>query len=165
MRAAFISMMLLGGAVIAGSFGCSKPDLGVPPQVCSTQAVNAGESELMEPGGTCIDCHTSYEGPAFTIAGTVMSALHDDTNCAGVASITVAITGADGMRVELVSNSNGNFKLDRWPGTKLFPYTAEVIRDGVVGKMLMPRQQGESDCNTCHTASGANAAPGRIVPP
>jgi len=150
---------------IVGALGCSSPNLGVPPQVCSTQAVNAGESELMEPGGACIDCHTSYEGPGFTIAGTVMSAPHDDTNCAGVANVTVAITGADGMRVELVSNSNGNFKLDRWPGTKLFPYTAEVSRDGVVGKMLTPREQGQSDCNACHTATGTNAAPGRIVAP
>jgi hypothetical protein len=156
---------LAAGLVLVGSFGCSEPELGVPPQVCSTQAVNAGESELMEPGGTCIHCHASYDGPSFTLAGTVMSELHDDTNCAGVADVTVAITGADGMRVELASNANGNFKLDHWPGTKLFPYTAEVSRGGVVSKMLTARQQGENDCNTCHTATGANAAPGRIVAP
>ena len=153
------------GAIIAGALGCSKPDLGVPPQVCSTEAVNAGESELMEPGGTCIQCHSSYEGPSFAIAGTVMNALHDDTNCAGVANVTVAITGADGMRVELVTNGNGNFKLDHWPGTNLFPYTAEVSRNGVAGKMLTQRQQGENDCNSCHTPAGFSAAPGRIVAP
>ena len=119
----------------------------------------------MEPGGTCIGCHASYDGPSFALAGTVMQASHDDTNCAGVASVTVAITGADGMRVELVSNDSGNFKLDRWPGTNLFPYTAEVSRNGVVGKMLTPRQQGQGDCNACHTALGANSAPGRIVAP
>jgi hypothetical protein len=151
--------------VIVGSLACSRPDLGVPPQVCSTQAVNAGTSELMEPGGTCVNCHASYEGPSFSLAGTVMSALHDDTNCAGVADVTVAITGADGMRVELVSNANGNFKLDHWPGTNLFPYTAEVSRGGAVSKMLTSRQEGQGDCNACHTATGANAAPGRIVAP
>jgi hypothetical protein len=151
-------------AMIAG-LGCSEPTLGVAPQVCSTEAVNAGESELMEPGGTCISCHASYDGPSFAIAGTVMNALHDDTNCAGVVNVTVAITGADGMRVELTSNANGNFKLDRWPGTTLFPYTAEVSRNGTSSKMLMPRQSGENDCNACHAATGLNAAPGRIVPP
>lgn len=150
---------------MTGVLGCSEPNLGVPPQVCSSQAVNAGESELMEPGGTCINCHASYDGPSFALAGTVMSAPHDDTNCAGVADVTVAITGADGMRVELVSNANGNFKLDHWPGTNLYPYTAEVSRGGVVGKMLTPRQHGENDCNACHTATGVNAAPGRIVAP
>ena len=61
-------------------------------------------------------------------------ALHDDTNCAGVGDVTVAITGADGMRVELVTNGNGNFRLDHWPGTNLFPYNAEVSRNGVVGR-------------------------------
>lgn len=155
MAAAFVSLAL----------GCSEPTLGVPPQVCSTQAVSAGESELMEPGGTCIHCHSSYEGPSFTLAGTVMNASHDDTNCGGVADVTVAITGADGMRVELTSNANGNFKLDHWPGTKLFPYTAEISRGGVTSKMLTPRQSDETDCNSCHTAAGANAAPGRIVAP
>jgi hypothetical protein len=159
------SPLLVMTVAIAGSFGCSQPDLGVPPQVCSTEAVNAGESELMEPGGTCIGCHASADGPTFAIAGTVMSALHDDTNCSGVANVTVAITGADGMRVEIASNANGNFFLERWPGTKLFPYMAEVSRGGVAGKMLTPRQQGEGDCNSCHSATGASAAPGRIVAP
>ena len=77
----------------------------------------------------------------------------------------MAITGADGMRVELLSNANGNFSLDRWPGTNLFPYTAEVIRDGVTSKMLAPRQAGENDCNSCHGPVGLNAAPGRIIAP
>ena len=160
-----MSRAIAAGATIVGMLGCSGPDLGVPPQVCSTQAVNTGKSELMEPGGTCIGCHESNDGPSFALAGTVMTALHDDTNCAGVGGVTVAITGADGMRVELVSNTNGNFTLARWPGTNLFPYTAEVSRDGVVGKMLTPRQQGQGDCNACHTATGASAAPGRILAP
>jgi hypothetical protein len=155
----------LAAAMVVGALGCSKPDLGLPPQVCSTQAVNAGESELMEPGGACINCHSTYEGPSFVIAGTVMNAQHDDTNCAGVADVTVAITGADGIRAELVTNANGNFQLERWPGTNLFPYTAQVTRGGVVSKMLTARTPGENDCNSCHGAVGLNAAPGRIVAP
>jgi hypothetical protein len=94
-----------------------------------------------------------------------MGALHDDTNCAGVADVTVAVTGADGMRVELLSNANGNFSLARWPGTNLYPYTAEVTRDGVTTKMLAQRQAGENDCNACHGSVGASAAPGRIIAP
>ena len=153
------------GAIVAGTLGCSGPTLGVPPQACSTQAVNVGQSELMEPGGSCIQCHSTYEGPSFAIAGTVMHALHDDTNCAGVPDVTVAITGADGTRVELVSNANGNFTLDRWPGTNLFPYTAEVSRNGVSSKMQTQRQAGQGDCNGCHATAGLDAAPGRIVAP
>lgn len=165
MRLASLSPAVAIGAFFAGALGCGRPDLGVPPQVCSTQAVNAGTSDLMEPGGTCIHCHGSFEGPSYVIAGSVMNALHDDTNCAGIANVTVAITGADGMRVELQSNTNGNFMLGRWPGTNLFPYNAEVTRSGVTSKMLTSRQVGEGDCNSCHTAAGLSAAPGRIVPP
>lgn len=101
--------------------------------------------------------------PKDVLAGSVMNALHDDTNCAGVSGVTVAITGADGTRVELVSNANGNFSLERWPGTNLYPYTAEIIRDGVTSKMMTPRQAGENDCNSCHGAIGLNAALGRII--
>jgi hypothetical protein len=39
------------------------------------------------------------------------------------------------------------------------------MRAGVSSKMLTPRQQGENDCNACHTAAGLNPAPGRIVMP
>ena len=75
----------------------------------------------------------------------------------------MAITGADGTRVELVSNANGNFSLERWPGTNLYPYAAEIIRDGVTSKMMTQRQAGENDCNSCHGAIGLNAALGRII--
>ncbi len=152
--------------MMAGMLGCGPdPTLGVPPAVCSTHAVTAGESAEMEPGGTCISCHATYSGPPFALAGSVMNARDDDTNCAGVPTVTVAITGGDGMRVEMVSNANGNFWLDRWPGTNLYPYTAEVIRDGVASKMIEPRQAGENDCNSCHFSLGLNGAPGRITAP
>ena len=166
MRIAQRAFVLAASAALAAVSGCGpEPTLGVPPAVCSTHAVNAGESEEMEPGGTCINCHATYDGPSFALAGSVMNALHDDTNCAGVAGVTVAITGGDGMRVEMVSNASGNFRLDRWPGTNLYPYTAEVIRDGVTSKMMAPRQPGENDCNSCHFSVGINDAPGRIIVP
>jgi hypothetical protein len=166
MRIAPLARTLAASAMMAGMLGCGPdPTLGTPPTVCSTHAVNAGKSTEMEPGGTCISCHATYDGPSFVLAGSVMNALNDDTNCAGVPSVTVAITGADSTRVELVSNTNGNFSLERWPGTNLFPYTAEVIRDGVTSKMIAPRQAGENDCNSCHWSVGLNAAPGRIIPP
>jgi len=36
-----------------------------------------------------------------------MAALNDDTNCSGVAGVTVRITGADGNKIELLSNGTG----------------------------------------------------------
>lgn len=41
------------------------------------------------------------------------------------------------------------------------PYTARVVVNGVVtSQMLTPQTNG--DCNSCHTALGAQGAPGRI---
>jgi hypothetical protein len=165
----FISTILCAAALVLGA-GCGEAEssgVGISPQVCSTSsAVSAGESAMMEPGGDCIGCHSGGEGPAFTVAGTVMAALHDDTNCSGVAGVTVRLTGADGNAIELTTNATGNFSyLHTGAGGLAFPYQAEVSRNGTTIAMLTPRTAAETSCNACHTASGANGAPGRIVAP
>jgi mono/diheme cytochrome c family protein len=157
------------GAAVAGALaafvGCeAEPDLGKPPTVCSTKAVNAGESPEMEPGGDCIGCHASAgEGPSFLVAGTVMAALHDDTNCGGVAGVTVRLTGADGQKLELTTNSTGNFFVEKGKATLALPFNAEVEVGGKVQKMLTA--QSNTNCMACHTAEGSMLAIGRIVPP
>jgi hypothetical protein len=142
--------------------GCG-PDLGVPPQVCSTMAVNAGKSPEMEPGGDCIGCHESHGGPSFLVAGTVMAALHDDQNCSGVADMTVRLTGADGRQMDLITNATGNFYTLSNQGALALPFHAEVIRGSK--SVAMMTAQTETNCMSCHTAAGANLAPGRILPP
>ena len=159
----FPVLAVLGAVAFATA--CGGPDLGTPPAVCSTHAVDEGESALMEPGGNCIQCHSDYDGPHFTFAGTVMSASHDDTNCAGVSDVIVRIKGADGKTIELTTNGNGNFYSDASIGSIAFPYTAEVSRGGKTTSMLTSRTQAETNCASCHTAAGANGAPGRIVAP
>jgi hypothetical protein len=158
-----VRRLVVGAALVAALAGCQRPDLGVPPAVCSTTAVNAGESEQMEPGGDCIGCHSSGEGPSFVAAGTVMSALHDDTNCAGVEGVTVRLTGADGRALEMVTNRSGNFFWRGRASDLVLPFKAEVERGGK--KVAMLAEQTQTSCPTCHTAAGANMAPGRILPP
>jgi hypothetical protein len=145
--------------------GCSdsQGQLGVPPKVCSTHAVNNGASELMEPGGDCIGCHGSGEGPQYAFAGTVMAASHDDTNCAGVEGAIVRITGADGNQFDLATNQAGNFFTPS--SNVVFPYKAAVIRGNSSVPMRTARTAAETNCAACHTALGANGAPGRIVAP
>ena len=156
-------MMSVTALVFTGCEG--SEGLGTPPGVCSTHAVSGEPSAMMEPGGNCIGCHGSGEGPRYTFAGTVMAAAHDDTNCAGVGAVTVAITGSDGVRHELTTNANGNFFAE-WPGSAVaFPYRAEVTRNGVTIPMVTARSAAETNCASCHTAIGANGAPGRIVAP
>jgi hypothetical protein len=149
--------------VLAGALSACEAPLGVPPAVCSTTAVNAGRSAEMEPGGDCIGCHSSGDGPSFLVAGSVMNALHDDTNCNGVAGVTVRLTGADGKQMELVTNGTGNFFSQAKASALVLPFKAEVVRGGKTAAMLTA--QTSTDCGSCHTAAGANMAPGRIVPP
>lgn len=157
--------VLVCALTVTASPACRDDGIGIPPKVCSTTAVAAHESPLMEPGGDCIGCHSADDGPRFAVAGTVMNALHDDTNCAGVGGVTVRLKGADGQTIEMLTNENGNFYMDRLASALVFPYTAEVSRGGVTVPMLTPRSATETDCASCHTAAGANAAPGRIVAP
>jgi hypothetical protein len=154
---------LLVAAVLSAGLGACEAPLGVPPAVCSTMAVNAGRSAEMEPGGDCIGCHSSGDGPSFQVAGTVMNALHDDTNCNGVAGVTVRLTGNDGKQLELVTNATGNFFSQMKASALVLPFKAEVVRGGKTAAMLT--SQTNTDCDSCHTAAGANLAPGRIIPP
>jgi len=137
-----------------------------PPEVCSTsKAWTSGdrESPEMHPGDDCIGCHSSGEGPRFLIAGTVMNDLKDDTNCYGVEGVTVQITDANGKVNELTTNAAGNFYLESRGGSLATPFTAKVLRGGK--EKAMTAAQSNGACATCHTAGGANGAPGRILPP
>jgi mono/diheme cytochrome c family protein len=153
-----VAMGILG----LGSMACG-PELGTPPAMCSTTAVNAGRSPEMEPGGDCIGCHASNDGPGFLLAGTVMASLHDDTNCNGVANVTVKITGADGKQLTLTTNRTGNFYSEARASALVLPFKAEVIRGGKTNAMVTA--QTVTDCGSCHTAEGSNLAPGRILAP
>ncbi len=119
------------------------------------------ESPNMNPGQACIACHASGEGPEFTIAGTVMGDFADPDNCYGVEGMTVRITDADGVVTELLSNAAGNFYTT---DDIAMPYTAEVEgTDGTISPMS--GEQTSGDCASCHTAEGAEGAPGRVVEP
>jgi hypothetical protein len=126
-------------------------------------------SELMHPGRGCISCHAMgaglfmlEHGPAFSVAGTLFPSAHEPDECNGAAGsgAMVVIKGADGKMLTLTPNAVGNFfSLDR----VAMPFTAEVHYQGRVRAMSTPQSSG--DCNTCHTESGANGAPGRIMLP
>ncbi len=133
-----------------------------PVDPCSTgETSNADEGERMAPGGDCNGCHgREGEGPIYTIAGTVMGALDDAERCAGPAGVTVEITDANGQVIELTTNSVGNFT---YRGELATPYTARVLRDGVINAMATPQIEGS--CGSCHTETGASSAPGRITAP
>jgi hypothetical protein len=147
-----------GGAADAGA------DVFALPSTCtSNQMWTRGDlgDEAMHPGRACISCHTTNNGPAFGVGGTVFPTGHEPDDCDGVSTgVTVIITDATGKSTTLVPNSAGNF-YSRSTFTK--PIHAKVVRNGV--ERVMNDSQENGDCNFCHTQAGANGAPGRIVEP
>jgi len=150
---------------------CGSPDGGANPYdtpvVCTSgQMWNPGPrvegSANMNPGQACIACHSSGEGPLFAVAGTVYPSAHEPDDCNGApgGNVTVVIQPAQGAAITLTPNAVGNFS---YAGALSLPYTAKVISGGRERAMATPQTSG--DCNSCHTESGANQAPGRIMLP
>ena len=126
-------------------------------------AASIDGSPSMNPGMACIQCHASDEGPRFSIAGTVYPTIAEPDLCNGAPSSSgahVVITGADGRVLTLGLNGAGNF-YSEMQVTR--PYHAKVVT--AAGERAMTAEQTSGDCNSCHTPSGANNAPGRIMLP
>jgi hypothetical protein len=155
--------------------GSCGGDAGAPPAdplnaspTCTSKVTwNRGTtgSSSMEPGQACISCHAkSGEAPTFVIAGTLYPTGHEPDNCNGVNGTTgakVVVTGNNGTSVTLTPNSAGNF----YSSTTLPPpYKAKVVSSAGVER-VMSSTASTGDCNSCHTQSGANNAPGRITLP
>lgn len=120
-------------------------------------------SGLMNPGQTCQGCHQVMGGPAFTVAGTVFPSLGDPNNCNGTnanGTLTVIITDAQNRQTRIPVNAAGNF----YTRARIrAPFRARVT-DGTKTR-AMGGAVTAGDCNRCHTANGANGAPGRILAP
>lgn len=145
------------GAVAMASAGCS----GGGPANCSTDSVSqVEEGRDMAPGDNCITCHQNTEAPVYFIAGTVMGAYKDDNECNGISGATVRITDANGVVTDLPTTRAGNFYTRHSVAT---PYTAKVLKNGK--ERAMAAAQTDGNCANCHTAEGANGAPGRILSP
>jgi mono/diheme cytochrome c family protein len=112
----------------------------------------------MRPGNDCKSCHS------FTIAGTVYPTAHEPNNCDGTAAggLKVVITGADGTTMTLTpSATSGNFYSSTQVKT---PFTAKVTSSAGASRAMVASQTA-GNCNSCHTPTGANSAPGRIMAP
>lgn len=159
-----------GGASGSGGGGSaggppSMDPLFAMPTCTSMTAWSRGNqgSASMNPGMACISCHSSGEGPRFTVAGTVYPTGHEPDRCnslVGTAGARIVIIGADGKMLTLTPNAAGNFSSNAALKT---PYQAKVTYQG--RERLMVSMQTSGDCNSCHTQTGSNLAPGRITVP
>jgi hypothetical protein len=124
---------------------------------------NNTASDLMHPGTACNACHQQLGGPNMRISGTVYPTLKEADDCYGSApppALEVVVLDKNGVERRMPVNSAGNFL------TTLLvtaPYVAKVTDGTKTRTMLGTVTSG--DCNSCHTRSGKNGAPGRILAP
>jgi len=165
---------VIAGCLIAGMFGAgcqidSRYEV-VPSSVCASREVwtwTDKDSPLMNPGRSCIGCHTEtndpVHAPIFTVAGTVMLAADEADDCRGAPAMTVILTDADGTEWPMPANSAGNFWIA--PDSLVaMPYTVRVV-DRAGNERVKQNPVSDGDCASCHTQDTANGAPGRILPP
>jgi len=127
---------------------------------------DANQTEaLRNLGDDCLSCHKPGGKAAkalFTLGGTAYRTAGDDPS-PGLAGVRLALTGADGRRLELATNDRGNF----WSKEKVaFPVAVEVWREGVDARRSVaagPCSAGT--CNECHARPPRGGAPGRIYAP
>jgi mono/diheme cytochrome c family protein len=149
---------------------------GYPQGTCgTTQSVctsglrgTSNESGNMLPGQACIACHQSRggEAPIYDFMGTVYPTLHEPDDCVGASSssyagVQVTVIDAHGNEYSMSPNGAGNFMGSA--GSFTMPFTAKVTYQGREIDMITPQTNG--DCNSCHTETGSNGAPGRITLP
>jgi hypothetical protein len=79
----------------------------------------------------------------------------------GMPEVAIVITDRTGRTLPAIPvNSVGNFKYEV---ELLLPLNVKVVAHGKESKMMMQAPRG--DCNSCHTQTGAENAPGRILAP
>lgn len=151
--------VLAASAALAGCYDVSY----VSADVCSTGLKWTGGdsgSPAMNPGLACIDCHANNDGPQFTFAGTAFAKRAEGDTCFGEPEAKIIVTGADNKSIELGTNEAGNFYTSLQVA---LPYRAMIVVGDKQEVMATPQTSG--DCNSCHTETGANGAPGRISLP
>lgn len=160
------------GEVEPGAEGGAAPASALPgangPVVCTSGQTwaNGDKGPTMQPGRACITCHESNgDNDIVQIGGTVYPTLRELDGCYGIAGgASVVITDASGKIYTLPVGPTGNFSLDAKDTARIaMPFRAKVVRNGVERHMGTPQSTG--DCNSCHTETGRNGAPGRILVP
>ena len=132
-----------------------------PPVCTSGKFWTSGTNGSMRPGEACQACHQKQGGPIFSIAGTVYPTAHEPKDCNGSpGNMSVVVTDKNNKVVTIPVNGVGNF----YSGASIAaPFTVKVQSSQKTRAMSGSLTSG--DCNSCHTQTGANNAPGRIMAP
>ncbi len=154
-----------GGTGATGGGGGSGPVMTTCASNLTWQVTHASPG-FIAPPPLSPKLHTmKHKGPLEGFMGTVYPALHEAPLCmvstvpSGVTVEILDMAGTVRRTFTISAFSDGNFH----GGTvgSPSPYRARVKLNGVV-KSEMLTAQTNGDCNSCHTAQGAQGAPGRI---
>jgi mono/diheme cytochrome c family protein len=166
-----------GYAVPPGTATCAPPTGATDPfatdPVCTNGMYNTQQANVsMFPGEACVSCHVDKGGPKLAFAGTVYPTAHEPNDCKGVLITGAQINVTDSTQKTFTTDvqGNGSFYMYASPqkGGILFtpPYTVKLTYQGrerdMTGLVTPPT---DGDCNSCHTETGMNGAPGRILLP
>lgn len=121
----------------------------------------SGTGLSMRPGEACQACHQKQGGPVYSVGGTVYPTAHEPKDCYGVGPMSVVVTDKNNKVVTVsVSSNSGNFGTTT---TLAAPFFVKVVNGAKERAMIGSLTNG--DCNSCHTETGANNAPGRVMAP
>jgi len=123
-----------------------------------SESSSSGSTSIHNQGKACLSCHSSG-GESFASGGTVY------TNSSSVANgYTIRLVKSDGSLASyLEGRGTGNSHLITFSGST---FTAKVIdpTGNIVNSSgTNTHDSSRLDCNRCHTATGTNGAPGRIL--
>lgn len=168
-----------GGSVVGPGSGYGAAPSGT---TCASGMVWQGgtsESPQMNPGYACRSCHLGQNfngqnpsgkresGRAYFFMGTAYSDYHEANLCAAASppadAVVEILDTNDAVQLTLPINAVGNFYSNNTQAGVPVPYKARVKANGKT--LAMGSSQTVGDCNTCHTDTGLNGAPGRIVWP
>jgi len=174
---------VMAAAAVLAACGGTSPGNGFVTApagtTCASGLVYQGnaESPEMNPGMACKSCHagenfqnqnpgglSSPENVRFFM-GTAYASYREADGCKSAnvpADAKVEILDAsDVVQVTMTVNAAGNFFSSKSTAGFTLPYKARIVANGKTMAMATPQMDG--DCNTCHTDSGRNGAPGRIT--
>jgi len=122
---------------------------------CESGLKGSGNNTIHNQGESCKSCH-NFNG------ATVFNNLHAENKTKGVSGYHVQLGGADVYQ----TSSNGVGNSYYYGNATLSKFTAYVVdKNGNITNQSLANSHDNTrlDCNRCHTASGTNGAPGRIV--
>jgi hypothetical protein len=182
MRLVFVSSVLALWSVACGGMGGTPAGGFVPAPpgaTCASGLVYEGnrESPQMNPGFACKSCHAGQNFNGQTpgglsspknvrfFMGTAYASSHEVDGCKSNAvpadAVVDILDSNDTVQERMPVNAAGNFHSSKSTAGFPLPYRARIVANGKTVAMATPQMEG--DCNTCHTATGMNGAPGRIT--